>query len=67
MNWSQAFAVAFKAGGDRDFGENKLKVVDEESIDTLRLRDSECERRQEIVRPQFKRKSLTFKPNSLDV
>ena len=67
LNWFQAFAVAFKAGGDNDFGENNLKVVDEESIDTLRLRDLECERRQEIVRPQFKQKSVTFKPNSLDV
>ena len=50
FNWSQAFAVAFKASGDNDFGENYLKVVDEESIDTLRLRDSECERRQEILK-----------------
>ena len=36
-------------------------------IDAPRLRDSERERRQEKMRQQLKGKSVTFKPNSLDV
>ncbi|GFH61680.1 hypothetical protein CTEN210_18156 [Chaetoceros tenuissimus] len=66
LNWFQAFFVAFKAGGDNDFGDNRLEVVDEEGIDAPRLRDSERERRQEIVRQQFKRKSVAYKPSPLD-
>jgi hypothetical protein len=60
LNWFQAFAVAFKAGGDNDFGDYQLEV-DEEGIDAPRLRDKERERRQEIVRQQYKRKSVTYR------
>ena len=55
LNWFQACVIAFKAGGDNDFGNNQMEVVDEEGIDAPRLPDSERERRQEIVRQQYKR------------
>ena len=63
LNWFQAFFIAFKAGGDNDFGDGHLELVDdEEGIDAPRLPDSERVRRQEIVRQQFQRKSVSYKP-----
>ncbi|GFH55547.1 hypothetical protein CTEN210_12023 [Chaetoceros tenuissimus] len=64
LNWFQAFTVAFKAGGDNDFGDNQMEVVDEEGIDVPRLRDSERERRQEIVRQQYKR-SMSYRSSGV--
>ncbi|GFH55544.1 hypothetical protein CTEN210_12020 [Chaetoceros tenuissimus] len=61
LKWFQAFVIAFKAGGDNDFGGNQLEVVDENGIDVPRLRDSERERRQEIVRQQYKRRSVSYR------
>lgn len=49
LYWFQAFVIAFKAGGDNDFGNNQMEIVDEEGVDVPRLPDSERERRQEIV------------------
>ncbi|GFH55546.1 hypothetical protein CTEN210_12022 [Chaetoceros tenuissimus] len=49
LYWFQAFVIAFKAGGDNDFGNNQMEIVDEEGVDVPRLPDSERERRKEIV------------------
>ena len=59
LNWFQAFAIAFKAGRDNDFGENQMEIVHEEGIDAPRLRVSERQRRQEVVRQQYKRRTVS--------
>ena len=62
----EAFVTVFKAGADNDLGESQYCVDDEEGIDAPRLTEAERKRRQEIVRKQYKRKSISSKyPHSL--
>lgn len=69
LTWLQAFWIAFKGGGDNedctrpsyDYG----MVMDKDGIDVPRLPEAERQRKQEIVRQKFKRKSVTYKPISL--
>lgn len=60
LSWFQAFKIAFKAGGDNDSGgqSNKSRlVIDENGIDAPRLPDAERQRRQEIVRQQYRKRN----------
>ncbi|GFH61819.1 predicted protein [Chaetoceros tenuissimus] len=70
LTWLQAFWIAFKGGGDNDNCDQKSfyeMVVDEGGIDVPRLPEAERQRRQEIVRQQFKRKSVTYKQSSVHI
>lgn len=70
LSWFQAFKIAFKAGGDNDSGgqSNKSRlVIDENGIDAPRLPDAERQRRQEIIRQQYrKRNSSVFMKSRLN-
>lgn len=70
LTWLQAFWIAFKGGGDNDNCDQTsfyTMVVDEGGIDVPRLPEAERQRRQEIVRQQFIRKSVTYKQSSLHI
>ena len=61
LSWFTAFKIAFKAGGDNDSGGQSTNrerlVIDENGIDVPRLPDAERQRRQEIVRQQFRKRN----------
>lgn len=60
LTFFDALVIIFKAGLDNGIP----TCIDEGGIDAPRLRDSERERRQEIVRQQYNRKSVTYKQAS---
>jgi hypothetical protein len=67
LSWFQAFKIAFKAGGDNDsVGQsNKSRlVIDENGIDAPRLPEAERQRRQEIVRQQYRKRNSYFVNNT---
>ncbi|GFH44284.1 predicted protein [Chaetoceros tenuissimus] len=57
LSWFGALVITFKAG----FDNGSSYYVDEGGIDVPRLPEAERKRRQEIVRQQYKRKSVTYK------